>query len=171
MEGEWLASELVRDLRRQTGLSQRALARTAGVPQPTISEIEGGRREPSLTLRSKLAEATGQSLEIGLVPLERYGAVATARRIEERLRSEPEATTTDAIRTDGALRALLDFRDALRRSGPDELKRLISAPPNVTGHTPWDALLAAVVEDECARKDVVPPRWTNDRRRFAKPFW
>ena len=141
------------------------------MPQPTISEIEGGRREPSLTLLSKIIEATGQTFEIRLVPLERYGAVATARRIEERLRSKPEGHASDAIRTDGALRAVLDFRDALRRSDSDELDLLVSGPPNVTGFTPWDALMAAVVEDECARKDVASPRWTNDRRRFAKPFW
>ena len=31
--------------------------------------------------------------------------------------------------------------------------------------------LKRLVEDECARKDVLPPRWTEDRRRFVKPFW
>jgi hypothetical protein len=41
MDGRSVASKLVRDLRRRAGWSQRALAAAAGVPQPTIAEIEG----------------------------------------------------------------------------------------------------------------------------------
>jgi transcriptional regulator with XRE-family HTH domain len=171
MDGNWLAGNLVRDLRRTKNLSQRALAQLAEVPQPTISEIESGRREPSLTLLSKLAEATGQTLEIGLVPLDRDSAVATARRIAERLSPGPDGAPPDSVRVDGALRAVLNLRDALRGVDEEEIGRLVRTPPVLTGFTPWDAFLAAVVEDESARKDVAPPRWTNDRRRFAKPFW
>jgi transcriptional regulator with XRE-family HTH domain len=171
VEGKWLASKVVRDLRRRKGLSQRALARLAGVPQPTISEIEGGRREAGLTLLSNLAEACGLSLEINLVTLDRYSAAATSRRIAQRLHPGPDGVAPDPARVDGALRAVLNFRDALRHCEPDEIERLIGAPATVTGNTGWDAFLAAVVEDECARKNVSPPRWTNDRRRFAKPFW
>ena len=162
---------MVRDLRQSRNLSQRALARLANVPQPTISEIEGGRREPSLTLLSKLAEATGQTVEIHLVDLDRYSAVAASRRIAQRLGPGSDGSDSESLRIDGALRAVLDFRDALRRSPPNEIDRLVTAPPTVTGFTPWDAFLAGVVEDECARKNVVPPPWTNDRRRFVKPFW
>jgi transcriptional regulator with XRE-family HTH domain len=170
MEGKWLASHLLRELRRDENLSQRALARLADVPQPTISEIERGRREPSLTLLSRLVEATGQTVEIRLVSLERDSAVAASLRIAERLRTE-SGTASETTRVDAALRVVLDFRDALRRSEPEGIDRLVAAPPTVTGFTAWDAFLAAVVEDECARKDVVAPRWTEDRRRFVKPFW
>lgn len=165
-----MASRLLRDLRRNEKLSQHALARLADVPQPTISEIERGRREPSLTLLSKFAEATGRALEIRLVPLDRHSAVATSLRIADLLRSEP-GTASESVRVDGALRAVLDFRDALRRCESDGIDRLISVPPTETGFTSWDAFVAAVVEDECARKDVVPPRWTDDPGRFVKPFW
>ena len=81
MDGAWLASRVLRDLRKDRQLSQHALARLAHVPQPTISEIEAGRRDPGFTLLSRLVEATGLSLQIGLVPLERYSAVAISRRI------------------------------------------------------------------------------------------
>ncbi|MGH9017677.1 MAG: helix-turn-helix domain-containing protein [Acidimicrobiales bacterium] len=152
-------------------MSQRALAGLADVPQPTISEIESGHREPSLTLLSRLAEASGQTIEIRLAPLDRYSAVATSRRIAGRLNPKPAGEVSESVREDGALRAVLDFRGALRRAEPSELDRLINPAPTVTGFTRWDAFIAAVVEDECARRNVAPPRWTNDQRRLAKPFW
>jgi transcriptional regulator with XRE-family HTH domain len=75
----------VRDIRRRGGLSQRALAGRAGVPQPTIAEIEAGRREPSMTPLSRLAEATGYELKVDLQPLPTRSAVATANRIRDLL--------------------------------------------------------------------------------------
>ena len=59
----------MRDIRRRGGLTQRSLATSAGVPQPTIAEIEAGRREPSMTLLGRLAEATGYELKLELQPL------------------------------------------------------------------------------------------------------
>jgi len=171
MDGKWLASGVLRDVRRGKRLTQRALAHLATVPQPTISDIESGRREPSLTLLSKLVEASGQALEIRLVPLDRYSAVATSRRIAERLDPGHDGDIAEFVGADGALRAVLDFRDALRRAEPSEFDRLIGPPPTVTGFTAWDAFLAGVIEDECAHRNVSPPGWTNDERRFAKPFW
>jgi len=152
-------------------LTQRALADLADVPQPTIAEIESGRREPSLTLLSRIVEATGQAVEIRLVPLDRYSALATTRRIAERLDPSAPGNGSESTREDGALRAVLDFRDALRRAEDSECAHLVGLPPIPTGFTRWDAFLAAVVEDECASRHVAPPRWTSDRRRFAKPFW
>jgi transcriptional regulator with XRE-family HTH domain len=64
----------VRDIRRRAGLSQRALAARAGVPQPTIAELEAGRREPSITLLSRLAEATGYELKLSRRFLRHSGA-------------------------------------------------------------------------------------------------
>jgi transcriptional regulator with XRE-family HTH domain len=171
MEGKWLASTVLRDLRQRKKLTQRALADLADVPQPTIAEIESGRREPSLTLLSRLAEAAGEAVEIRLVPLDRYSALFTSRRIVERLDPNSPGNGSETAREDGALRVVLDFRDALRRSEASEFAPLVGLPPNLTDFTRWDAFLAAVVEDECARRHVSPPRWTNDRRRFAKPFW
>ncbi|HVC71880.1 MAG TPA: helix-turn-helix transcriptional regulator [Acidimicrobiales bacterium] len=171
MEGKWLASDFVRGLRRSGNLSQRALARLADVPQPTIAEIEAGRREPGLTLLSTLAEATGQILELRLSALDRYSTVAVARRIAQQLDPDDGDDRSEGIRVDGALRAVLDFRDALRRSEPSQFDRLVVPAPALTGFTHWDAFLAGIVEDECARRNVSPPRWTNDQRRFAKPFW
>jgi len=171
MDGKSVASRFVRDLRRRAGLSQRALAAASGVPQPTIAEIESGRREPSLSLLSRLAEATGQVLTVGVEPIHPRSAVATANRVRDRLSGPAgEGWSTD-LRQDGALRAVIDFRDALGSATAEEFEGLVQAPPALTGETRWDALIAAVVEDESATRDVPPPPWTNEKRRFVRPLW
>jgi transcriptional regulator with XRE-family HTH domain len=172
MDGKAVTTEILGDLRRRLHLSQRALAKQSGVPQPTLSEIEAGRREPSISLLSRVTESVGYAVDIRLVVLDRFSAVATARAIRRALadveadgeRSEPDR--------DAALRSLLDFRDALRRSASnDQFQDLTRSPPELTGDHKWDAIIAAVVEDEAARRRTSSPRWTNDPRRFVKPFW
>jgi DNA-binding XRE family transcriptional regulator len=50
VDGKAEASAILRQLRRDSGLTQRDVAAKAGVPQSTIAEVELGQREPSLTL-------------------------------------------------------------------------------------------------------------------------
>ena len=85
VDGKAEASAILRQLRRDSGLTQRDLAAKAGVPQSTIAEVEVGQREPSLTLLSRIAESAGQSIAIRLAPLLRHSAVATANTIKDRL--------------------------------------------------------------------------------------
>jgi transcriptional regulator with XRE-family HTH domain len=167
MDGKQKAAELLRTLRRSLDLTQRDLARLARVPQPTIAAIESAQREPSLSLLSRIVESTGVGIHLDLGPLERFGAINTARNVERALSDEygPER-----IR-DSALRLILGFRDVIRRASASELQRLIEEPPSLTGSPQWDAFLAAVVEEECARRNEAPPRWVNGPSRFLKPFW
>ena len=53
---------LLRTARRRAGLSQRALSRRSGIPQPTISRIERGLESPSADLLDRLVEACGMEL-------------------------------------------------------------------------------------------------------------
>jgi len=48
-------------------MSQRELARAAGVPQSTVATIESGRRQPSVAMLERLIEAAGFHLEASLV--------------------------------------------------------------------------------------------------------
>ena len=166
-----MASGLVREVRRRTGLSQRALAAKAGIPQPTIAEIEAGRREPSISLLTRLTEGAGYEVKLELQPLHPRSAVATANRVRDRLRGPGGDGWSPALRQDGALRAVIDFRDALRAVPAEEFGRLVEVPPGLMGEKRWDAFIAAVVEDESATRDVPPPRWTNEKCRFVKPPW
>ena len=171
MDGKSAASRQVRDIRTRTAWSQRALATRAGVPQPTIAEIEAGRREPSITLLSRLAEAAGYELKLELAPLHPRSAVATANRVRDRLVGAEGQGWSPARREDAALRAVIDFKDALSSSTFADFSHLVDAPPGLTGDTRWDAFIAAVVEDESATRDAAPPRWTNEKARFTRPFW
>lgn len=52
----------LRALRDRLGLSQRALARKAGVPSSTVSLIESGRNSPSVGSLKRILDAAGVSL-------------------------------------------------------------------------------------------------------------
>ena len=171
MDGKAEASAILRQLRRDNDLTQRDLAAKAGVPQSTIAEVEVGQREPSLTLLSRIAESAGQSIAIRLAPLLRHSAVATANTIRDRLYGDAGERLSLDVREDGALRSVIDLKDALRRSSYEGFDALASQAPGLVGDTRWDAFLAAIVEDEAARKAISPPRWTNDQKRFNRPFW
>lgn len=60
------AASVLRQARRRAGLSQVELARRAGVTQSVISVYESGRRQPSVAKLSRLVDAAGSTLEIGL---------------------------------------------------------------------------------------------------------
>ncbi|MFZ5850920.1 MAG: helix-turn-helix domain-containing protein [Actinomycetota bacterium] len=62
-----LAAGLVRTARTRRGMSQRALARSAGVPQSTVANIESGRQQPSMTMLDRLLDAAGFRLDARLV--------------------------------------------------------------------------------------------------------
>jgi predicted transcriptional regulator len=61
------AGHIVRYARRRAGLSQRALAAKAGVPQPAIARIERGAVSPRLDTVLPLLEAAGFTLEVAPV--------------------------------------------------------------------------------------------------------
>jgi uncharacterized protein len=60
------AAEILREARRRADLTQRDLARRAGVSQSVISVYESGRRQPSLPMLQSLVAATGQRLEMAV---------------------------------------------------------------------------------------------------------
>lgn len=56
---ELVVSENIRKLRKQLGWSQEVLAEKTGVSAPYITQIEVGKRTPSLDIVEKLASALG----------------------------------------------------------------------------------------------------------------
>ena len=58
------AGELLRRARSAAGLTQRELARRAGVTQSVIAAYETDMREPALSTLSALVEATGRTLDV-----------------------------------------------------------------------------------------------------------
>lgn len=58
---------LIKSVRLQLGMSQKALAQRAGVPQSTISRIEQGEKDANLSTLNKILGAI--SCELVIVPL------------------------------------------------------------------------------------------------------
>lgn len=61
------AASLVASARARRELSQRELARAAGVPQSTVSMIESGKQQPSVAMLERLLAAAGFTLDTRLV--------------------------------------------------------------------------------------------------------
>jgi transcriptional regulator with XRE-family HTH domain len=53
----------VQQARRERGLSQEELADRAGVHQTYLSGVERGRRNPTMTVLQKIAQALGLDIE------------------------------------------------------------------------------------------------------------
>jgi len=62
------AADLLRSVRRRRGLTQAALARSAGTSQPVISAYEAGRRDPTVGTLRRLVAAAGEDLELSARP-------------------------------------------------------------------------------------------------------
>jgi len=93
---------MLRMARRRAGLTQRELARRAGVPQPTISRIERGQVSPSLATLGPLIEACGMQLEVVELP----GRGVDRGQLWEGLRRTPTERLAYAV---GSARAVADL--------------------------------------------------------------
>jgi uncharacterized protein len=58
------AGALLREIRLEAGLSQRALAQRAGTSQPAVARYERGTATPSLETLGRLAQACGRELRL-----------------------------------------------------------------------------------------------------------
>lgn len=94
---------MLRMARRRAGLTQRELARRAGVPQPTVSRIERGQISPSFATLAPLIEACGMELEV----VERPGAGVDRGQLWDGLRRSPAERLAYAVGSARALTALL----------------------------------------------------------------
>lgn len=89
------ASALVKFARRKAGLSQRALAVKAAVPQSTVGRIEAGSIDPRASTLAKILDACGYEIEAG----PRLGVGVDRSQIREFLELSPSqrlAATTIA---------------------------------------------------------------------------
>jgi transcriptional regulator with XRE-family HTH domain len=61
--------QLLRALRRSSGLTQAELARRAGTSQPVVSAYEHDRRDPTIATLRKLVAAGGRQLRLDTSPM------------------------------------------------------------------------------------------------------
>lgn len=144
------AAALVRDARTQAGLSLRALAERAGVTASTVSRIEKGEMDPTVTMLRRVLAGASRRLVLDEAPLGRRPSIA--------------ALAADAPSPDERSRvdwtSLRGFVDWIRRQ-PSQLSEAVEDPPARTG-TVFDAILASFTEELCTIHGVDPPRWTTD---------
>lgn len=62
--------------RTEHGLSQRALAKQLGMPQPHIARLELGEHNPSVDMLQRLAQGLGQCFVIAVAPADRAEELA-----------------------------------------------------------------------------------------------
>lgn len=98
------ASQLLRDARKRSRLTQAELGRRADVPQSVISAYEAARREPSIDMLARLVSAAGFDLAVGLVPAQPKSPLRIALdRHRLQLRRELQALGASNIRVFGSV--------------------------------------------------------------------
>lgn len=88
--------------RTAAGLSQRELARRAGVPQSTVGRIETGAMIPRVDTLQRLLRQCGAELRVAPRP----GAGVDRTQLRERLKLSPTQRVEDAVAAARALAAV-----------------------------------------------------------------
>ena len=119
--------------------------------------MESGRRIPTVDTLERLLRQTGHRI----IPVPDAGSDAdeTAARI---------AQARDS--TDDALRAFLDYSDALARADGTNRVLLSALEPRPTGTRAWDAALAGLVDYRLSTSRLPTPAWiTRPNRTLEDP--
>jgi transcriptional regulator with XRE-family HTH domain len=146
------AADLVREARKGSNLSARAMARQAGVPSSTVLRIESGQVDPTLGMLRRLLDAAGRDLKIGSTtrPVSARGPILAGL-------ADAWVETPDGHPDWTRLRAFLDHL-ALHphRTEWAILRRPPKAPSPVL-----DSLLGAIAEKLADDAGLSRPAWTR----------
>jgi transcriptional regulator with XRE-family HTH domain len=145
------AATLVREAREHAGLSRSGLAAKAGVPTSTVSRIEDGSSDPTLTMLARLIAAAGKHLSVNVTA--RQPAKPAIELLTEGHQLDSKDRKVDWTR----LRGFLDQLGA----HPELSADAIEAPPPRTGDAAFDALLAGIAEKIADDAGIPRPRWTK----------
>ncbi len=144
------AGALVKSARQKAGLSQRALARHAGVPPPTVNRVESGHTDATFGMLVRLLDAAGHDLEIATRPRSastpRLADLSTAWTAER-------GGTPNWTR----LRSFLDYLS----SHPQDVGPAITRRPRRSPTVVFDTLLAGIAEKLADDAGLPRPAWTR----------
>ena len=145
------AGRILAGSRGEAGLSQRALARRAGVPTSTVARIERGEMDPTVGMLYRLTSAAGSSLTIDCRP-----TIPTIAAAVSASQSEPNWTmfksTTDWVRVH-----------------PADAEIAISASPD-TDDPRVANLAAAAAEMVASWAGLQPPKWAAAIAPLGEPW-
>jgi transcriptional regulator with XRE-family HTH domain len=145
---------LLRSARKNSGLTQEALASRVGVDQARVSRSEGGQESSRFDTVDKLLAATGHRLYAA--PTRRDDAASIASSIRESIEAK------DPKR---ALRQLIQLNDNLVAEKGLVRGVLGLAEPESTGKKLWDAAIAAVVAWRLNEQNLPLPEWVSAPKR------
>ncbi len=155
--------EVVRSVRRDAGLSVRALARAAGVATSTVHRIERGGLEPTVDTLERIVEAAGARLRVEPIADSSVSAVGLARAVQQ-LVDDPAAY-------EPIVRRAAEFAQRFRAADDDTRRRMIAAEPPPTGDPRWDAFIGGLVEWLAVTERADVPAWTTHPARFLERAW
>lgn len=141
------AAGLLVEARKRSGLSRTALARRAGVQTSTVSRIETGDVDPTITMLERLLTASGRRLVLRTEGTKRVALASLSA-------ARSPASWGDEVDW-SRLRATVDYL----LEHPNELAAGIADPPPRSGCARLDNLLAAVAEKLADDAEAARPRW------------
>ena len=142
------SSVFLRSARRNSGLTQKALASRVGVDQARVSRSESSEENPRFDTVDKLLAGTGHRLYS--LPTRRDDAASIASFIRE---------SVEANDSRRALRQLIQLNDNLTAETGLVRGVLGLAEPERTGKKLWDAAIAAVVAWRLSEQNLPLPEW------------
>lgn len=145
------AGRLLRAARHARGVSQRALAKAAGVSQPTIAAVETGAHDATLTYLTRLLQPLNQ--QVSLIPTRTRPVWEAALDIEEALRANQASR---------AWRECVQLADDLARERPANRVALAVGRPLPVGDPRYDALIAAITDHRLSEADLPRPEWLDE---------
>ena len=148
------AATLLRSARKNSGLTQEALASRVGVDQARVSRSEGGQESPRFETVDKLLAGTGHRLYSA--PTRRDDAATIASHIRESVAAK------DSRR---ALRQLIQLNDNLIAETGLVRGVLGLAEPESTGKKLWDAAIAGLVAWRLNEQSLPLPAWVSTPER------
>lgn len=155
-------AQLVREARRGSGLTQRALASRAGITQPALADIERSAHDTRGATLDHLVGAAGYGLFV--LPTTAHSAADWADLVYQELRSPRSSEEV-------AFRALIGLNDDLVSASRPLRVALCVAPPALCGDPRFDAGVAAVVDHQLSRARLPIPSWVREPSRTLEVDW
>lgn len=158
-------ASLIKQARRDAGITQLDMAHRAGTAQPAVAAYESGVRTPTLATLERLLDACEHDLQLTAIPQTRRGAASLEQLAPEIAEDLALARERDA------LRLLFGFADDFRGSSRPGKMSLIRQEPSTTGDPRFDAALAGAAEFFAHESEIVAPGWVEEPSRFVEPWW
>jgi transcriptional regulator with XRE-family HTH domain len=145
-------AQLIRGARRESNLTQQALADRSGATQPSIADIERSAHDTRVENLERLLAAAGHRI-IALPTLAR-----TVAEWGDYIRAE---LCTERHSEEIAFRSLVGLSDDLA-SAPETIRTAlcVTSPVN-TGDVRFDAAIAAVVDHHLSSANLPVPEWVR----------